>query len=76
MSPPDKVERVRGEGQRVTTASKRKPLTQPPHYGRIGAQPEHVRADPVQADALAALKVAQWDREKKMRRNGARATVR
>lgn len=53
-----------------------RPLNQPSHYGRIGAQPEHVRADPVQADALAALKVAQYDRQKQMRRNGARATVR
>ena len=53
-----------------------RPLNQPPHYGRIGTQPEHVRADPVQADALAVLRVAQWDREKKMRRNGAKATVR
>lgn len=62
--------------KRGPSPSRRVALTQPPHYGRIGAQPEHVRVDPVKADALAALRVAQWDREKKMRRNGAKATVR
>ena len=34
---------------------KNKPLNQPPHAGRIGAQTEHVRADPVQAAAERAV---------------------
>lgn len=61
----------------MTTLWKRsKPMTQPPHYGRIGAQPEHAKPCPVQAAAEATLRAAQWDREKKTRRNGIKATVR
>ncbi len=53
-----------------------KPLNQPSHYGRIGAQPDHAKPCPVQAAAEATLRAAQWDRGKKTRRNGAKATVR
>lgn len=53
-----------------------KPLNQPPHAGRIGMQPEHAKPCPVQAAAEATLRAVQWDREKKTRRNGAKATVR
>ena len=53
-----------------------KPLSQPPHAGRIGMQPEHAKPCPVQAEAEATLRAVQWDREKKTRRNGIKATVR
>lgn len=53
-----------------------RPLNQPPHAGRIGAQPEHAKPCPLKTKAEATLRAAQWDREKKTRRNGAKATVR
>lgn len=51
-------------------------LTQPPHYGKIGKQPETAKPCQVATEAEATLRAVQWDREKKMRRNGAKATVR
>ena len=42
--------------------ARRMVLRQPPHYGRIGAQDERRKPCPVQTDADAALKVAQYDR--------------
>lgn len=59
-----------------TAAPRRVRLTQPPHYGRIGAQPEHAKPCPLKTDAEATLRAVQWDREKKTRRNGIKATVR
>lgn len=53
-----------------------RPLNQPPHRGRIGAQTEHVRVDPVQADAQRGVAEAQYERKAKTIKHGARATVR
>lgn len=60
----------------TTLWERSKPMTQPPHYGRIGMQPEHAKPCPLKAEAEATLRAVQLDREKKMRRNGAKATVR
>lgn len=53
-----------------------KPLNQPSHYGRIGAQPEHAKPRPVTTDAQRAVTEAQFERKAKTIRHGARATVR
>lgn len=53
-----------------------KPLNQPPHAGRIGAQPEHAKPCPITADATAAVKGAQFARQAKTVKHGARAVVR
>ena len=53
-----------------------KPMTQPPHYGRIGAQPEHAKPCPITADAQRAVAEAQHARKAKTIKHGARATVR
>lgn len=61
----------------MTTLWKRsKPMTQPPHYGRIGAQPEHAKPCPITADAQRAVAEAQHARKAKTIKHGARATVR
>ena len=61
----------------MTTLWKRsKPMTQPPHYGRIGAQPEHDKPCPITADAQRAVAEAQHARKAKTIKHGARATVR
>lgn len=51
-------------------------LTQPPHYGRIGAQPEHAKACPIATDAAAAVRGAQFERQTQTIKHGARAVVR
>ena len=51
-------------------------MTQPPHYGRIGAQPEHAKPCPITADAQRAVAEAQHARKAKTIKHGARATVR
>jgi len=48
-------------------------LTQPPHFGRIGAQPVHTRPCPVQAEATRAVHL---ERQLQTIKHGARATVR
>ena len=53
-----------------------KPMTQPPHFGRIGAQPEHAKPCPITADAQRAVAEAQHARKAKTIKHGARATVR
>lgn len=53
-----------------------KPMTQPPHFGRIGAQPEHAKPCPITADAKRAVAEAQHARKAKTIKHGARATVR
>ena len=53
-----------------------KPLNQPSHYGRIGAQPEHAKPCPITADAQRAVAEAQHARKAKTIKHGARATVR
>ena len=53
-----------------------KPLNQPSHYGRIGAQPEHAKPCPITADAKRAVAEAQNARKAKTIKHGARATVR
>ena len=53
-----------------------KPMTQPPHYSRIGAQPEHAKPCPITADAQRAVAEAQHARKAKTIKHGARATVR
>ena len=61
----------------MTTLWKRsKPMTQPPHFGRIGAQPEHAKPCPITADAQRAVAEAQHARKAKTIKHGARATVR
>ncbi len=61
----------------MTTLWKRsKPMTQPPHFGRIGMQPEHAKPCPITADAQRAVAEAQHARKAKTIKNGARATVR
>ena len=52
------------------------PMTQPPHFGRIGAQPEHAKPCPITADAQRAVAEAQHARKAKTIKHGARATVR
>ena len=59
-----------------TAAPRRVRLTQPPHYGRIGAQPEHAKPCPITADAQRAVAEAQFERKAKTIKHGARATVR
>lgn len=59
----------------MTTVSKRKPLQQPPHYGRIGAQADHTRPCPVQAAAERAVGAAQFERQIKTTKHGSRAVV-
>ena len=61
----------------MTTLWKRsKPMTQPPHFGRIGRQPEHAKPCPITADAQRAVAEAQHARKAKTIKHGARATVR
>ena len=61
----------------MTTLWKRsKPMTQPPHFGRIGMQPEHAKSCPITADAKRAVAEAQHARKAKTIKHGARATVR
>lgn len=47
-----------------------------PHFGRIGAQPEHAKPCPITADAQRAVAEAQHARKAKTIKHGARATVR
>lgn len=60
----------------TTLWPRNRPLNQPPHAGRIGAQPEHAKPCPLKTEAEATLRAVQWDREKKTRRDGIKATVR
>lgn len=53
-----------------------RPLNQPSHYGRIGAHPEQAKACPIATDATAVVKGAQFDRQAKTIKYGARAVVR
>lgn len=53
-----------------------RPLNQPSHYGRIGAQPEHVKPCPIQTAAERAVDAAQFERQAKTIKHGARAVVR
>ena len=53
-----------------------RPLNQPPHAGRVGMQDAPTKTCPVNAAADATIRTAQWDREQKTRRIGAKATVR
>lgn len=55
---------------------KNKPLNQPPHRGRIGAQPENAKACPIATDATAVVKGAQFDRQAKTIKYGDKAVVR
>lgn len=61
---------------RANSKPKRITLSQPPHYGRIGAQPEHAKPCPITAAATAAVKGAQFARQAKTVKHGARAVVR
>lgn len=53
-----------------------RPLNQPPHAGRIGAQPEHAKPCPITAAAVSAVRASHAERTTKTIKNGARATVR
>ena len=53
-----------------------KPLNQPSRYGRVGAHPEQAKACPIATDATAVVKGAQFDRQAKTIKYGARAVVR
>lgn len=57
-------------------APRRVVLTQPPHYGRIGAQPEYDRACPIESAADRAVGAAQFERQYQTLKHGARAVVR
>lgn len=60
----------------TTLWNRSKPMTQPPHYGRIGMQPDHDKPCPITADAKRAVAEAQHARKAKTIKHGARATVR
>ena len=51
-------------------------LNQPPHAGRISAQPEHAKPCPITADAQRAVAEAQFKRQDVTKRLGQRAVVR
>ena len=53
-----------------------KPLVQPPHFGRIGMQPEHAKPCPITADAQRAVAESQFKRQDVTKRLGQRAVVR
>ena len=53
-----------------------KPLNQPPHAGRIGAQHEHPARNTAADKARSIHQGAQFDREHHTRKNGLRAVVR
>lgn len=61
---------------RKPVAARRVVLSQPPHYGRIGAQPEHAKPCPVTAAVLRAVDAAQFERQRQTIKHGARAVVR
>lgn len=52
-----------------------KPLNQPPHF-RTGMQPDHAKPCPITAAAARAVDEAQFARQAKTVKHGARATVR
>lgn len=55
----------------------RKPLNQPPHFGRVGMQiTPPARVSRAEHDALRAVQTAQFEREHQTLKYGARATVR
>ena len=60
----------------MTAKPRRITLSQPPHYGRIGAQPEHDKPCPIQTAAERAVGEAQFARKAKTIKHGARAVVR
>ena len=60
----------------TTLWNRKKPLSQPPHYGRIGYQPEQAKACPIATDATAVVKGAQFDRQAKTIKYGGKAVVR
>lgn len=53
-----------------------KPMSQPPHYGRVGAQHERPARDAVQYDAKRAIDASHSERWHKTRKHGLRAVVR
>lgn len=53
----------------------KKPLNQPPHFGRVGAR-EEVRRDDLQTLVKAAHTAAQYERFEKTKAIGIRAVVR
>ena len=53
-----------------------RPLNQPSHYGRIGAQHEQAKPCPIATDATAVVKGAQYDRQAKTIKYGGKAVVR
>lgn len=54
----------------------KKPINQPPHFRKVSAQPEQAKACPIATDATAVVKGAQFDRQAKTIKYGARAVVR
>lgn len=62
--------------QRVSTARARKPLAQPPHYGRVGAQPLTDKPCPIETAATTAVRAANFDRAAVTLKHGSKATVR
>lgn len=53
----------------------RKPLNQPPHFGRVGAQHERTQPDQAQKDAARAVATSNFDRAHITRKQGMRAVV-
>ncbi|MBS0227699.1 MAG: hypothetical protein JSS23_03275 [Proteobacteria bacterium] len=51
-------------------------MSQPPHYGRVGAQHERPARDAVQYDAKRAIDASHSERWHKTRKHGLRAVVR
>ena len=60
----------------TTLWNRKKPLSQPPHYGRIGAHPEQAKACPIATDTTAAVKGVQFARQAKTIKYGGKAVVR
>jgi hypothetical protein len=58
----------------TTLWNPRKPLNQPPHFGRVGAKPEN-RPDASAREAERAIHAAQFARDEATQRVGGRRAV-